>query len=475
MRESKKLHLVRAVAVSALVGLAGCNLFAGQAIAADFGGDCCADLEERVAELEATTARKGNRKVSLTVSGWIAEQMMWYDNGATSNLYITSVGSTLGSHVKFTGSAEITPDVMAGYVLHLEVMTVDPITAGNSRWGGAGPSALNILSSNGGLANSLVETLYSFWFVKSKTLGQVDVGLIPQASEHAAVLVDGSGSLVPANWVPLDGLGINMSRNGKQIVLPNGTGFPIGAAMWCSSTALPLAGDCDAIPIDGIRYDTPTFHGFSASASWGSDDFWDVALRYAGEFGGFKLSSAFAYSHNNDENMYQGFNTVTGLPYTVKVDAGYYQMGIYLQHMATGLFLYGAYGKEDNNNTYISALQTAHQPSGYNYYLKAGAREKWNGLGHTVLYAEYGERVDMYHPQLTDVDLNGTIDVTGSNLTQWGFGVVQEIDAAAMSLWLNYKTYDPSFSGPGVATNGFAALDNLDELKIVTMGALINF
>jgi hypothetical protein len=29
------------------------------AIAADLGGDCCADLEERVAELEATTARKG--------------------------------------------------------------------------------------------------------------------------------------------------------------------------------------------------------------------------------------------------------------------------------------------------------------------------------------------------------------------------------------------------------------------------------
>ena len=33
------------------------------ASAADLGGNCCADLEERIAELEATTARKGNRKV----------------------------------------------------------------------------------------------------------------------------------------------------------------------------------------------------------------------------------------------------------------------------------------------------------------------------------------------------------------------------------------------------------------------------
>lgn len=34
---------------------------ASSAQAADFGGDCCADLEERIAELEATAARKGNR------------------------------------------------------------------------------------------------------------------------------------------------------------------------------------------------------------------------------------------------------------------------------------------------------------------------------------------------------------------------------------------------------------------------------
>jgi hypothetical protein len=39
---------------------------ASPAKAADLGSDCCADLEERVAELEATTVRKGNKKVSVT-------------------------------------------------------------------------------------------------------------------------------------------------------------------------------------------------------------------------------------------------------------------------------------------------------------------------------------------------------------------------------------------------------------------------
>lgn len=48
--------------------LAALGLFAGSpASAADLGGDCCADLEERIAELEATTVRKGNRKVKLEI------------------------------------------------------------------------------------------------------------------------------------------------------------------------------------------------------------------------------------------------------------------------------------------------------------------------------------------------------------------------------------------------------------------------
>lgn len=450
--------------VAAVGTVIASQMFVGNASAADLGGDCCADLEERIAELESTTARKGNRKVSLTISGWVANQLTGFDNGATSNLYVTGIGSTLGSHVKFTGAAQITADVSAGYVMQIEMATSDPITAGNSAYGAQGPSALGIVASNGALQYNQPELLYSYWFMKSSKYGQVNVGLIPQASEHAAILVDGSGSLVPANWAPLDGLAIDVSRHGVQLQLPK-TGFPVGALMWCSSTALPVAGDCNAIPINGIRYDTPTWHGFSASTSFGGDDFWDVTGRFATEHAGFKFSSAIAYSRNTDEQMFQGFDAATGLPFTVKVDAGYLQMGAYLEHVATGVFLYGAYGKEFNNNVYRTANQTDNQPSGNNWYLKAGLREKWNALGHTVLYGEYGMRNDMYHPELVD------LGVTGSELKQWGLGAVQEIDAAAMSLWINYKSYDPSFSGPGVA----GAFDDLANVNVYTAGALIGF
>src|ERR1700704_4104241 len=112
----KKFSLGALVAAGLLMG----GLGAGSASAADLGGNCCADLEERIAELEATTARKGNRKVSLTISGWIGEQIMWWDDGAARGTYVTGLGTTLSSNVKFTGQATIMPGWYAGYVLHLE-------------------------------------------------------------------------------------------------------------------------------------------------------------------------------------------------------------------------------------------------------------------------------------------------------------------------------------------------------------------
>jgi len=74
--------------------LAGILVVAGswQARAADLGGNCCVDLEERIAELEPTTARKGNRKVTLTISGLMPSLTF----GAGSyNLVLPSIGAVV--------------------------------------------------------------------------------------------------------------------------------------------------------------------------------------------------------------------------------------------------------------------------------------------------------------------------------------------------------------------------------------------
>jgi len=411
-----------------LSALAAAGLLAGglsvtSASAADLGGNCCADLEERIAELEATTARKGNRKVSLTVSGWVAQNITWWDNGDESNVYIHDSGTTLGSNVKFTGQASIVPGWTAGYVLHMELMGSDSLTMNEDRANGPALYA-GVLSGTDGY--NAVQTLQSYWFVKSESLGKVSVGLQSQASDNTAILVDGSGSLVPANWVAFDYRGFT------------GPGGNIWGGAACGGMGGAI-GDCNGLTQNSVRYDTPTFAGFSASASWGADDFWDVAIRYAGEFAGFKLAAAAAYNEVSDPN-YNNLGTA-GIGAADLPDMEYFQAGVYLQHVGTGLFGLVNYGDFDADNL-VDSQET--------WYGKVGLRQRWTPLGHTVLYGEY-EHVENAFSGAGQFEM-------------WGLGAVQEIDAAAMSMWIKYRDIE---GDDGVGTD--------EEFQLFQFGGLINF
>src|ERR1700730_13818484 len=107
----------------ALVAAAG--LFMGgvampSAKAADLGGNCCADLEERVAELEATTARKGNRKMSLTITGQVNRMIMGWDDGRSRAIYYGIDNVNTSSRFSFLGEAAATPWLKFGFEIMLE-------------------------------------------------------------------------------------------------------------------------------------------------------------------------------------------------------------------------------------------------------------------------------------------------------------------------------------------------------------------
>jgi hypothetical protein len=442
---------MRKFSLGALVaaGLLAGGLSAGSASAADLGGNCCADLEERIAELEATTARKGNRKVSLTVSGWVGEQVMWWDDGAEQNVYVTGLGSTLASHFKFTGQATISPGWYAGYVIHVEANDSDSLTINQISQHNA-----SALGANGAFA---VQLLQSFWFIKSDHLGKLSVGLQSSASDNAAILVDGSGSLVPANWVMFDYNSFQTRRKDTGAL----TGLNIQQFGGFCQNGGGAGGDCFGAPRDSIRYDSPTFGGFSVSASWGEDDFWDVAARYAGEFNGFKVAAAAAYSVWTED-----FAGAT--PLIPEFETKYFQAGLYVEHVPTGLFAYGAYGHIDPEGNAVGAIANIARKDGDTWYGKLGLRERWTPLGHTVLYGEYAQ----YEDSFTDALLQ--LGVTGGDTTLWGLGVVQEIDAAAMSLFLSYRNVEVDVQGTGANFTG-AGLGNLDDFQYVKGGALINF
>ncbi len=149
--------------------LAGVGFGVLPVAAADLGGDCCADLEERIAELEATTARKGNRKVKLEVSGHVNEALFAWDDGFESNAgFYTNDNSR--SRFRFKGTGKINEDLKAGYLLEIGVRS--------ARTRSASPRMNPSASAASGL-----DVRHSTWYLDSKSLGQAWVGKTAPAAE----------------------------------------------------------------------------------------------------------------------------------------------------------------------------------------------------------------------------------------------------------------------------------------------------
>lgn len=441
---TRSRSLKRATELLCIVIVAGaCAAAAGNSQAADLGGDCCADLEERVAELDATTARKGNRKVSLTISGYVAQEMTWWDDGAKSNVYLHGLGPTQATHVIFNGKAQILPGWTAGYLLRIQNLADNPF--------GRNASTGDAMNQNSADFNQGLNVQMSFWYLKSDQLGSLSVGRQANAAKSAAMFTDKSGIQVIDNYTFFDGFPQFKLRQ-------KGGGYAPGNMTWgqlsyCYSQDAPIGGDCDGIVMNAVRYDSPVFGGFSVSASWGEDDDWELAARYAGKWNDFKINLGIGYSENSDER-------ISGTAVLVSKDSQYFQAGGYIEHVPSGLFFHGAYGREDNNDAKLVNGATA--PDSHHWYIKSGIRRNWTPLGATIVYGDYAEYDDQLGPNAL------ALGATGSAFQRYGGGIAQEIDAAAMTLYVKYQHYDADVSG-------VSNLTDLEGLDLVSFGGLINF
>ena len=207
------------IAIAAALGmtLGGFAMSATPAKAADLGGDCCADLEERVAELEATTVRKGNKKVSVTLSGWVVKLGSWWDDGHETNFYVGDKDTTLSSHFQMSGSAVIAPGWSGGYTIAVE-------TAGTSCSVGFVENQFN---DNACLFGD-INTLLSYMWLKSDRWGTINWGQLSQATDNVALLPDLSGTVIESNAVVFDGAGMFVRAEGRQELQRYGERIQVG-------------------------------------------------------------------------------------------------------------------------------------------------------------------------------------------------------------------------------------------------------
>jgi predicted porin len=445
------LKSASSTALFAALGLLALGAGAPAAKAADLGGDCCADLEERVAELEATTARKGNRKVSLTISGQVVTAVMAWDGGTGlvpptegSDVYVVDWTPAGGTFVSFTGSAKISPSLTAGFQVVIAVASGSrshQVNQFNDDQGGVPPNG-----------DTEIAMTLSNWYIDHKGLGRLTVGRI-NTSTAGLSTIDLGGAGVSAN------ASIGYWNRGFAVVAT--TGAPVGPInSWSDFLGGNAINGASLSRANAIMYTSPTFGGFSVSASWGEDDQWDAALRYAGEWHGFRVAAGLGYRYN-----YTGLNEATrDNPGVVGPNPEQFIVSGSILHVSSGLFLTASYINQDNDIAGRSDTTL--------YYLQAGISKNWTGLGKTVLYGEYA-RVDDGLDNFqccAPVNPAGTVPLpvgVPSTAEVWGLGIVQHIDAAAMELFLSYRKYTAEFDPPGFA--------EVSDFDVVVGGARIKF
>jgi predicted porin len=396
--------------------------------------DCCADLEERVAELEATTARKGNRKVSLTVYGQVNEMVLFWDDGAMSDVYqVTNDESR--TRFGFRGSAKIDSDWSAGYRIEIGVRTANS---------GGVKQFENAFDPGDESGSEGLDLRHAHWWIQSKTFGRVDVGQTdtPLSSTFTVTL---------ANIPHLSG---DVSSIGDEFNLRLTSGA-LSALDWAN---LMHNTQGSISRRNEVMYTTPEFAGFQLQAAWGEADFWAVSLAYAGEFSGFRLAAKASYGDVSDpEAIDSCVQTAGDAQNHDEIDCQLWSVGASVMHVPTGLFLSGGYTELEDGN-----VPAPFESSAAAWWVHGGIEQKYFAIGKTTLYGEYGEQENLLTNQV--LQLAG-LD-TGTTMSFWGLGLVQSIDAAAMDMYLFYRNYSSELP-PGAI--------EVEDLTLVGVGAIIRF
>jgi hypothetical protein len=390
--------------------------------AADLGGDCCADLEERVAALESTTVRKGNKHVSLTISGRVHAGVMWWQDNSTgldpnydfdhhSDAYF---GNTAGSanRVLLDGEAKISPDLAAGFT-----MTV------RTPFGGV-DSQIEHQTSGTPLSED------TYVYLRSERLGELRLGNMYSASDDAYYNDFGSpgivGGLAAQRFVP----DFALRASNESGVLTDVT---------YSHVLYELSDSAE----NRLMYVSPTLGGFVFKADLGGDDTASAGLNYSVTKGRFNLSAGVGYQVSRREDGLspggdQGvqLDSSAAEPLTDAEHTTLRALGLSASvfDSSTGLFLTGEYS--------VAYADIAGRQDATNWYARTGWTKDISGMGATTLDVQY-ERTD-----------NLLANNTSAHL--WGVGLDQAIDAVASNVYLHYQ--HDSFDTSGVVT----AADNLD-------------
>lgn len=173
---------------------------------------------------------------------------------------------------------------------------------------------------------------------------------------------------------------------------------------------------------DRIRYDTPTFLGFTAAADAISDQRWSGALRWSGQTDDLRAAAAFGYSDPGGDRDWIISSSASVL------------------HQPTGLSVTVAAAGRDNDG----------RDEGTYLYGKLGWQRDLFSFGRTHLAVDYGR--------------NDDVAVEDDQAESIGFAAVQNIEDFGIELYGLYRWHTLDRNGA-----------DFDDVHIFTLGTRVRF
>lgn len=322
-------------------------------------------------------------KVSVKLYGQVNRALLYSNDGNSSDYYFVDNDNS-SSRIGLLGAAKVNDDATMGTWMEFEYQS--------------NPSNLVNQIDKNSVGGTGFTDRHIDAYVKSQKYGKLSLGKGDTASNSTSE-VDLSGTSVI-------GYSSVSDMAGGILFYDNNT----------DSLSVTNVGDVfsnfDGLSRDDrIRYDSPTFLGFMASASALSGDGGDLTLRYNAKFDNFKLAAAAACANPNNEgsladvdNQYSGSASVL------------HSSGLNLT-LAGGQRDYDLSGRDDSTF----------------YYAKLGFRKHFLSLGESRFSIDYAT--------------NNDVAQNKDEAESFGFQFVQDFYKWGTECYLGYRNYDLDRSG----------------------------
>jgi hypothetical protein len=370
-----------------------------QAVQAKSKADMAVDTANKATEAAQATAQRevtsGQERVKLAVSGQVNRAVNMVDDGDNTKAYYVDNDAS-NSRIRFMGTAKATEDLTIGSRIEFAVAPNESST---------------VTQGNEGGDENYFQARWAEVSFDSKTYGKLSLGKGDTASNNTAQAdLSRTDVIMYSSISDIVGGLFFRTNNGKDL-----TSFTVSDAF----------NDQDGLSRQSrVRYDTPSFYGFSLAGSVVSDQRSDAALFWGGQGLGFKAAAAAAVSNPNQDN--------TNLRYDGSFS---------ILHEATGLNLTLSAGRLDKDN----------QGDPTNLYGKLGWIANFFNFGYTAFGVDYTRSSNLP---------DGTYD--GYSV---GASMAQSLDNFGTELYLQYRLFSLD-SGPNPA---------VEDINAVTAGARVKF